>query len=118
MDWLSLFASFVAAREVGGDYYDYMQIDDHRLALIVADVSGEGTSAAFYMAELQGIFHSVAPLTDTPAEFLAHANRALSRSLERRGFVSVVYAIIDTRSERGSMARAGRGPAGCVRRGG
>jgi len=115
MDGLSLSASYVAAHEVGGDYYDYMQIDDHRLALIVADVSGKGTSAAFYMAELQGIFHSVAPLTDTPAEFLAHANRALSRSLERRVFVSVVYAIIDTRSERVSMARAGHCPAGFVR---
>src|SRR5690625_7886009 len=75
MNGLSLSASYVAAHEVGGDYYDYMQVDDHRLALIVAEVSGKGTSAAFYMDELQGNIHSVAPLTDTPAEFLAHDNR-------------------------------------------
>ena len=42
------------AREVGGDYYDFMPLGEHRLGVIVADVSGKGTSAAFYMAELKG----------------------------------------------------------------
>ena len=47
------------AREVGGDYYDFLPLDEHRLGLLIADVSGKGTSAAFYMAELKGLMLSL-----------------------------------------------------------
>ncbi len=111
---LSLAASSVSAQEVGGDYYDIARIDEHRLAFIVADVSGKGTSAAFYMAELQGIFHALAPLAESPAEFLVHANRALAKTLERHVFISVIYGLIDTEKEELVMARAGHCPAATI----
>ena len=56
MQGLAVAASSIPAYEVGGDYYDFLKLDEERLAFIVADVSGKGTSAAFYMAELQGYF--------------------------------------------------------------
>ena len=114
VDGVSLQASSVAALEVGGDYYDFLELDDDRLALIVADVSGKGTSAAFYMAEMQGIFHSLSHLVLSPADFLAHANRALARSLERSVFISVIYGVLDKQNEELVLARAGHCPAATI----
>jgi phosphoserine phosphatase RsbU/P len=114
MAGLSLAASSVSAQEVGGDYYDVIQLDEHRLAFIVADVSGKGTSAAFYMAEMQGIFHALARITASPIEFLSLANEALGRTLERHVFISVIYGVLDIRNEELVMARAGHCPAATI----
>ena len=113
-DGLSLAASSVPAQEVGGDYYDFVELDDGRLAFIVADVSGKGTSAAFYMAEMQGIFQSVTHLAATPSEFLMHANRTISVLLERNAFISVIYGLFDPARKEIALARAGHCPAAAV----
>ena len=55
MPGLSVTALCVPAREVGGDYYDFFPLDDDRVGVLIADVSGKGTSAALYMAELKGL---------------------------------------------------------------
>ncbi|ARA91832.1 hypothetical protein AWN76_000700 [Rhodothermaceae bacterium RA] len=114
LDGVTLAASSVSAQEVGGDYYDFARLDADRLAFIVADVSGKGTSAAFYMAEMQGIFHAISHLARTPREFLTHANRALAASLERNVFISVIYGILDVRREELVLARAGHCPAAVI----
>ena len=111
---LTLAAASVPAQEVGGDYYDFIALGEDRLAFIVADVSGKGTSAAFYMAEMQGIFQSASRLTRTPAEFLCHANAALHRSLEQGVFISAVYGILDARREELVLARAGHCPVAAI----
>lgn len=111
---LSLHASSVPAQEVGGDYYDFIQLDEDRMAFIVADVSGKGTSAAFYMAEMQGVFQSGSRLASTPAQFLTHANEALAGALEKRAFISVIYGMIDRRREELVLARAGHCPAAAI----
>lgn len=114
LDGVSLAASSVSAQEVGGDYYDVIELDDGRMAFIIADVSGKGTSAAFYMAEMQGIFHSVSQLAPTPTDFLCHANKALASSLEKNVFISVIYGILDWRTEELILARAGHCPAATI----
>lgn len=111
---LTIAASSASALEVGGDYYDFLQLDENRLAFIIADVSGKGTSAAFYMAELQGIFRSVSRLTSSPVEFLDHANRALASALERHVFVSVIYGIVNVEEETLVIARGGHCPAAMI----
>jgi serine phosphatase RsbU (regulator of sigma subunit) len=103
-------AGSVAALEVGGDYYDFMLLGDDRLAFIIADVSGKGTSAAFYMAAMQGIFKALSRVSAGPRDFLIAANGALSCLLERNIFVSVIYGIIDSRAETITVARAGHCP--------
>ena len=108
---LNLAASSVAAREVGGDYFDVLELDGEELAFIVADVSGKGTSAAFYMAEMQGIFQAVARIESAPDIFLGYTNRALGESLEKNIFVTAVYGILNSHSGRVSLARAGHTPA-------
>ena len=111
---ITLAASSVSAQEVGGDYYDFLQLDDKRLALIIGDVSGKGTHAAFYMAEMQGIFQSLSRLAPSPLEFLSHANDALSRSLEKHIFISVVYGVLDLDREEVTLARAGHCPVAVI----
>ncbi len=111
---LSLCASSVPAQEIGGDYYDFVRLDDGRLAFIVADVSGKGTSAPFYMAEMQGVFQSGSRLAPDPARFLTHANEALAGALEKRAFISVIYGVLDLRREELVLARAGHCPAAAI----
>ena len=111
LDGLDLAAVEQPAREVGGDYYDAVSLGDDCAGVIVADVSGKGAAAAFYMAEMKGIFQSASRLTRSPSEFLAQANEALSPSLQRGAFVSATYAVIDAEKGTVSLARAGHCPA-------
>ncbi|MEQ8810013.1 MAG: SpoIIE family protein phosphatase, partial [Imperialibacter sp.] len=100
----------MAADEVGGDYYDTFRINDNKVALIIADVSGKGTSAAFHMSQMKGIFHSLAQLDLEPKEFMVKANSALSRCLEKTSFITASYFIIDTKSKVVRFTRAGHCP--------
>ncbi|MDE2995373.1 MAG: SpoIIE family protein phosphatase [Bacteroidota bacterium] len=111
-------ASSVPAQEVGGDYYDFVQLGEDRYGVIIGDVSGKGTSAAFYMAEMQGIFQSVSRLASSPTDFLHHANLALAQSLDKNVFISAIYGILDLKDETFTVARAGHCPAATVRLGG
>ena len=99
-----------AADEVGGDYYDTYKIDENRTALVIGDVSGKGTSAAFHMAQMKGIFHSLVQLDLDPKTFMVYANDALSRCLEKTSFITVSYFIIDKEKREISFARAGHCP--------
>ena len=76
---LAMTAMCRPAREVGGDYYDFMPLGGHRLGVIVADVSGKGTSAAFYMAELKGLILSLSQIYQSPKRLLMEVNRILCR---------------------------------------
>jgi len=99
-----------AADEVGGDYYETYQFDSHNFALIIGDVSGKGTSAAFNMSQMKGIFHSLVQFGLPPKTFLIHANNALSRCLEKNHFITTTYYLLDTASKSIQFARAGHCP--------
>jgi serine phosphatase RsbU (regulator of sigma subunit) len=98
------------AFEVGGDYYDFMRLDDHRLGIIVGDVSGKGVPAAFYMSEVKGIFLSLCKLYHSPREFMIRANEVLGGSIDKHSFVSLIYAVLDTRTGHLVISRAGHCP--------
>jgi len=99
-----------SADEVGGDYYDTLRVNDHLVALIIADVSGKGTTAAFHMSQMKGIFHSLAQQHLDPKEFMSRANQALVFCLERGSFISASYFIIDTQEKKIRYSRAGHCP--------
>jgi serine phosphatase RsbU (regulator of sigma subunit) len=99
-----------AADEVGGDYYDSFKINDNKIALIIGDVSGKGTSAAFHMSQMKGIFHGLAQLDLPPEEFLIRANRAINTSLDKTSFVTISYFILDRIEKKVEFARAGHCP--------
>jgi len=99
-----------AADEVGGDYYDTFKLDEERYVLIIGDVSGKGTSAAFHMAQMKGIFQSLIQLNLSPSDFLIKANSALSKCLERNHFITVSVFLINTQKKTFCHARAGHVP--------
>ncbi|MEQ8554315.1 MAG: SpoIIE family protein phosphatase [Cyclobacteriaceae bacterium] len=101
----------MAADEVGGDYYDILEPKADVFNLIIGDVSGKGTSAAFNMAQMRGIFHSLAQNNDSPADFIKKANAAMSRCLEKRSFITAMYFQIDTTNNSIKYVRAGHCPA-------
>jgi len=98
------------AREVGGDYYDFWAIDDHRYGMLIADVAGKGTSAALYMAELKGIVLSLSQSHASPRKLLIDANRIISNHLDTRRFITMTYGVVDVRAGSLTYARAGHCP--------
>jgi sigma-B regulation protein RsbU (phosphoserine phosphatase) len=110
MPGLSVTALCVPAREVGGDYYDFLPLDDHRVGVLIADVSGKGTSAALYMAELKGLMLSLSRIHSSPRELLITANRIIAKHLDARSFITMTYAVIDLQRRTMTYARAGHTP--------
>ncbi|MBI3403812.1 MAG: SpoIIE family protein phosphatase [Acidobacteria bacterium] len=110
MAGLSVSALCVPAREVGGDYYDFLPLDDHRVGVLIADVSGKGTSAALYMAELKGLVLSLSEIHSSPRDLLIAANRIIANHLDARSFITMTYAVIDVRDRTMTYARAGHTP--------
>ena len=98
------------AFEVGGDYYDFVQLSESTIGVIVGDVSGKGVPAAFYMSEVKGIFLSLSALYASPREFMVRANAVLTETIDKHSFVSLLYGILDVRTGRFQIARAGHCP--------
>ncbi len=107
---LRIAALCLPAAEVGGDYYDLLPLSDTKMGVLVADVSGKGTSAALYMAELKGLVLSLSRIHDSPARLLAEANRILAANMDPRSFITMTYAIVDTAARTLRYARAGHNP--------
>ena len=103
------FLSFPAF-EVGGDYIDYSRIDAKKYAFVVGDVSGKGTSAAFYMAYMKGIFQSLSASAKSPSEFLMAANEAVGNTLQKNYFITLIYVLLDSDTGEVSIVRAGHTP--------
>jgi sigma-B regulation protein RsbU (phosphoserine phosphatase) len=98
----------IPASNVGGDYYDFIFLDDHRLVICLGDVSGNGLAAALVMANLQATIRSQALSGADPDKCLERANTLLYRSTDARTFVSLFYAILDTRKHTLKYANAGQ----------
>jgi len=110
MAGLSVTAVCVPAREVGGDYYDFFPLDDKRVGILIADVSGKGTSAALYMAELKGLMLSLSRIHTSPRDLLIVANRIIAEHLDARSFITMTYAVLDLGRRVMTYARAGHTP--------
>ena len=106
----TLAAACRPAREIGGDYCDFFPLDDDRIGLLVADVSGKGASAALYMAELKGLMLALSKTHQSPRALLGEVNRVLSDNLGRTSFVTMTYAVLDVRQRTLTHARAGHTP--------
>ncbi|MBZ0181094.1 MAG: SpoIIE family protein phosphatase [Melioribacteraceae bacterium] len=107
---LKIASLFVPAFEVGGDYYDFFNLGEQKLGFVVADVSGKGISAAFIMAEVKGIFESLAKIIDSPRELLIKVNEILKNSLDKKSFVTAIYGIVDGKNSKVILSRCGHTP--------
>jgi steroid delta-isomerase-like uncharacterized protein len=102
-----LAAYYKPAREVGGDFYDFLELEDGRLGLVVGDATGKGMPAALVMATTRGMLRAVARGLDSPGEVLARVNDALCPDIPSEMFVTCFYAILDPKSGTLSYANAG-----------
>ena len=107
---LGVTALCVPAREVGGDYYDFFPLGPDRVGVLIADVSGKGTSAALYMAELKGLVLSLSQIYQSPRQLLLEVNRIISDNLDTRSFITMTYGVIDLAAGLLTFARAGHTP--------
>jgi serine phosphatase RsbU (regulator of sigma subunit) len=101
----------IPAKEVGGDYYDFIPAGANRLALIIGDVSGKGTSASFYMTLTKGFIQSNVKGNKSPKEVLIEVNEQMYETIDRRSFVTIFMAVLDWKEKKILCARAGHNPA-------
>ncbi len=98
------------AKETGGDYFDYVPIDDNSIGIVVADVVGKGTSAAFYMAEIKGMIVSLSSIYKSPKELLKVLNARLFANVDRKVFATMLYGVLNKKTHDFTYARAGHNP--------
>lgn len=110
VDGLDLAAMCLAAQEVGGDYYDFIKLDDKRLAVVVGDVSGKGIQAAFYMTLTKGFLRTLCRDVPSPAEVLTRVNALFCENVPRGTFISMIYGVVDLEARTFTFARAGHNP--------
>jgi serine phosphatase RsbU (regulator of sigma subunit) len=95
------------AREVGGDFYDFLELPKGRLGILVGDATGKGVPAALVMASARSMLRAVAQGSNTPGEVLRRANDPLVMDIPANMFVTCFYAILDPESGGLSYANAG-----------
>lgn len=106
------------AYEVGGDYYDFIELGKDRLGLVIADVAGKGIPAAFYMTMIKGIIQSTAVDEAAPNEILKQINWVIYKNTGSHTFVTLFYAIIDAKQGTLVYSNAGHNPPLIVSRDG
>ena len=97
----------VPARQVSGDYFDYIKVDDQRLGVAIADVSGKGVPASLIMAICRSVLRSQAAQNPSPADVLQKVNRQLYPDIKEDMFISMAYLILDHAHNGVVLSRAG-----------
>lgn len=103
-------AYYRPSHEVGGDYYDFIEIDKDHLGVLVADVSGKGIPGSMVMTEARALVRCEALRTLSPAETLIKVNRFLHADLKRGMFVSLFYGVLDVPKGTLNLTSAGHNP--------
>jgi sigma-B regulation protein RsbU (phosphoserine phosphatase) len=107
---LEIASRCLPALEVGGDYYDFVPSGDKKIGIIIGDVSGKGTQAAFYMTLTKGFLKALSRFDYTPANFLIELNSLFYENVERGTFISMVYGVLNIENKTLRLARAGHNP--------
>jgi serine phosphatase RsbU (regulator of sigma subunit) len=113
-----IYPSYLPAREVGGDFYDFLELEDGRLGLVVGDATGKGVPAALVMSTTCGMIRAVTQASDySPGEVLQRVNEALATRIPANMFVTCFYGVLDPGTGSFAYANAGH-DLPYVRRGG
>ncbi len=104
-------AYYRPAREVGGDFYDFIHLEDGTLGVIVADVTDKGVPAALVMATTRSVLHAAAERLISPSQVLARVNNQLIPNMPENMFVTCLYSVLDPIKRTFRFANAGHGLA-------
>ncbi|MBX2813367.1 MAG: SpoIIE family protein phosphatase [Myxococcales bacterium] len=110
IDGFTFCARYDPAYQVGGDFYDFINLPEGRIGVVVADVSGKGVAAALYMARLTRDLRYLALAEEDPARVLQWMNRAVLENNQDDLFVTLLYLVLDTQQRRITYANAGHMP--------
>lgn len=110
LNGLDICGEMIPAMHIGGDYYDLIPIDNNRIFIAVADVSGKGLSASLYMTKLQTIIKLYCKDGMSPKEILIETNKLIYESLEPGAFITMTLALFDTEMMKIKFCRAGHLP--------
>jgi sigma-B regulation protein RsbU (phosphoserine phosphatase) len=109
-DEFSIFGSMQAAREVGGDFYDFFFIDEDHLCVCIGDVSGKGVPAALFMAITKAMIRSRAGGDYSTASILTHVNDEIAESNDASMFITIFLGILNVRTGELLYTNAGHNP--------
>lgn len=109
-DKLDIYATMQAAKDIGGDFYDFFRIDDDHIALVIADVCGKGIPAALFMAVSRTIIRSKGASGVSTAECITSSNRLLAAYSIDGMFLTAFYAIYNTKTGVVTYCNAGHNP--------
>ena len=107
---VEIVAELRAAKEVGGDSYDYFQIDDDHTAIVIGDISGKGVPAAMFMMKTITCFKNFVAPNKTPSQILKEVNAALYDNNHLQMFVTCFFAIVNKKTGELEFANAGHNP--------
>lgn len=107
---LDISASMNAAKDVGGDFYDFFRIDDDRIGFVIADVSGKGVPAAIFMAVSRTLIRATGIRGVIPSECITYSNDLLAKESANYMFVTVFYGIYNIKTGEVTYTNAGHNP--------
>lgn len=107
---VEIFGAMIPAKEIGGDFYDFFVLDEHRVGVAIADVSGKGVPAALFMAIAKTLLRATALFRAAPGACLAKLNDLLCENNDQELFVTVFYGILDSRNGQFRYANGGHNP--------
>lgn len=107
---LDIVAICKPAYETGGDYYDFIEIDEDRLGIAIGDVSGKGIQAAFYMTFTKGLLHALCNEYGSSTEVLKRINLIFRRNADKGTFISIIFGIFNKKKSEFHFSRAGHNP--------
>jgi len=110
-----VFGTSLMCRAVGGDYYDYVPLEDGRYGLGLGDVAGKGLPAALLMASFQASLRALTEMGLSPDDTIRRLNRLLCKSIPENRFVTFFYAVLDPKTHVLTYVNAGQNPPYIVR---
>ena len=110
LEWADIDGSMEAARQIGGDFYDYFMMDDHRLGFVIGDVSGKGIPAAIFMAVSRTLIRATGLKGMSPRDCMNYVNHLLCTESVNSMFVTVFYGMLDLETDTLHYVNAGHNP--------
>ncbi len=115
---IDVYAKLIAAREVGGDFYDFYFIDEENFCFVIGDVSGKGVPAALFMAVTKALIKASSTNEMSTARILSHVNNEISRDNDNNMFITVFIGILNTTTGYLVYTNAGHNPPYILKKGG
>lgn len=107
---LDIYAICKPAFETGGDYYDFIDMPDNRLAITIGDVSGKGIQAAFYMTFIKGVLYAFCDEYTSAKDVLTKMNKLFRKNADRGTFISLIFGMFNEEKNLFQFSRAGHNP--------